>query len=451
MASLTFYGGAGEIGGNKILLQDKNVKIYLDFGQSFDFGEDFFYNYLQPRTANGMEVYFEFGMMPKTSKLYSREMLELSSLKYHKPDVNAILISHSHSDHTGHLSVIDETIPIYLGRCTKTIIQGYKRLYPGMLDLSKLNTIEFKTNDKIKIKHLEITPIHVEHSVPGAYGFIIKTSKGNIVYTGDLRMHGPRADLTKEFIAKAKASKPIALLCEGTRMQADVEHNYTEKEVENKVNEIVKQSKGTVFGHFAMTNVDRFMSFYNSAVRNKRIMVITTPVAYMLENLKQHIGILPDVHKDKSLKVYFRLSKSCKFCEKDYAVWERPYMDNMITYNEINASQKKYVMHLGFYKLMELVYIQPKNADFIYSSSEHFYEGEENETERTIWENWMKHFGIQFHKAHCSGHADKAALTEVITKINPKLLIPIHTSAPDEFKKIHKNVILPEKNKKIEL
>ena len=50
MVSLTFYGGAGEIGGNKILLQHKDAKIYLDFG------EEYFWEYLQPRAANGFDV-----------------------------------------------------------------------------------------------------------------------------------------------------------------------------------------------------------------------------------------------------------------------------------------------------------------------------------------------------------------------------------------------------------
>ncbi|MFP3950475.1 MAG: hypothetical protein ACLFUZ_05320 [Candidatus Micrarchaeia archaeon] len=48
MVSLTFYGGAGEIGGNKILLEDKGAKIYLDFGEEFNFGEGFFYEWLVP-------------------------------------------------------------------------------------------------------------------------------------------------------------------------------------------------------------------------------------------------------------------------------------------------------------------------------------------------------------------------------------------------------------------
>lgn len=35
---LIFYGGVNEIGGNKILLEDKDAKIFLDFGMSFGQG-----------------------------------------------------------------------------------------------------------------------------------------------------------------------------------------------------------------------------------------------------------------------------------------------------------------------------------------------------------------------------------------------------------------------------
>jgi mRNA degradation ribonuclease J1/J2 len=35
MPSLTFYGGVREIGGNQILLQHKDTKIFLDFGKNF--------------------------------------------------------------------------------------------------------------------------------------------------------------------------------------------------------------------------------------------------------------------------------------------------------------------------------------------------------------------------------------------------------------------------------
>jgi len=36
MTSLTFYGGVNEIGGNKILLEDKDTKVFLDLGKGFN-------------------------------------------------------------------------------------------------------------------------------------------------------------------------------------------------------------------------------------------------------------------------------------------------------------------------------------------------------------------------------------------------------------------------------
>ena len=450
MTSLTFYGGANEIGGNKFLLEDKGVRIYLDFGAGFGFGEEFFYEWLTPRAANGLEVYFEFGLVPKTPRLYSKTMLELTDLKYQKPDIDGVFISHSHSDHSGHLSFLDENIPLYIGHGTKLILDAYRKLY-SFVDYGEHNSINlFKSGDKIKVKHLVIEPIHVDHSVPGAYGFIIHTSKGALVYTGDFRMHGPMKAMSEEFVERASKSKPIALLCEGTRMTQDQSENYSEKDVEDKVSEIVKNSKGMVMGDWAMTNLDRFRSFYNSAVKNNRILVIDTRLACIIDTIREKVA-LPDVMSDKNIRVYFRLSRSGQFKEKDYTTWERKYYPKIITYKDLKKDQKKYLMHMGFYRLMELVYLKPKNAEMIYSQSEHFLEGDENEWQRTILENWMRHFNIKFHKAHCSGHASKSDLIEAIKKINPKVLIPVHTQAAEEFKKVHDKVKLINKSDKIEL
>ncbi|NIP67135.1 MBL fold metallo-hydrolase, partial [Candidatus Bathyarchaeota archaeon] len=60
MVYLTFYGGVDEIGGNKILLEDGDIRIFLDFGQSFTRGADYFTGWLAPRGINGLGDYFEF-------------------------------------------------------------------------------------------------------------------------------------------------------------------------------------------------------------------------------------------------------------------------------------------------------------------------------------------------------------------------------------------------------
>jgi ribonuclease J len=40
--SIAFYGGVNEKGGNKILLQDKDTRVFLDFGKGFSRRAKFF-------------------------------------------------------------------------------------------------------------------------------------------------------------------------------------------------------------------------------------------------------------------------------------------------------------------------------------------------------------------------------------------------------------------------
>ena len=79
----------------------------------------------------------------------------------------------------------------------------------------KINT--FRSGKKFKVGSLEVEPIHVDHSVPGAYGFILYTSEGPIAYTGDIRLHGTVPKMTRDFIERVKGKKVVALIIEGTK------------------------------------------------------------------------------------------------------------------------------------------------------------------------------------------------------------------------------------------
>lgn len=48
MTALRFYGGVGEIGGNKILLEDGDTRVFLDFGKSFGQEGEFCNDYMKP-------------------------------------------------------------------------------------------------------------------------------------------------------------------------------------------------------------------------------------------------------------------------------------------------------------------------------------------------------------------------------------------------------------------
>jgi mRNA degradation ribonuclease J1/J2 len=71
----------------------------------------------------------------------------------------------------------------------------------------------------------------------------------------------------------------------------------------------------------------------------------------------------------------------------------------------------------------------------------------EEDIEDQVMHNWLYHFKIKFHQLHASGHLNRKELTEMIERIAPKTLFPIHTENPHLFTKIHDNTELIKKEK----
>jgi ribonuclease J len=306
---------------------------------------------------------------------------------------------------------------------------------------------KFRTGRKIKVDNIIVEPVHVDHSIPAAYGFIIHTSDGSVVYTGDLRMHGPRKDLTEDFMEKAKGCEPIALICEGTRMvEKEKRKNYSELQVQRLSNSIVSSTDRMVFSMRYSRDLDRFRSFYKVAKKNGRKIVVSPKTAHLLSKLldDEHLN-LPDPLKDNDILVYYKRKKSGGFDEKDYYVWERKFMDKMVTHEFVHKNQSKLVMDLDFYQFTELVDIEPQpGSQFIHSMSEPF---SEEDIEDQVMHNWIDHFKMQFHQLHASGHLNKDQLVDLINYIQPKRVFPVHTENPQLFKNYCKSVEIIEYGK----
>lgn len=439
MTKLTFYGGVNEIGGNKILVEDKKTRIFLDFGQSFTFGADYFTGWLSPRAINGLGDHFEFGLLPKIRGLYAKEKLVFTDIPYSEPEIDAIFLSHAHFDHVTHICFTDPQIPVYLGVGAKLFLESMEET-SSFCDYGNHDYRTFRTGKKIKVGDIEVEPIHVDHSIPAAYGFIIHTSEGSVVYTGDLRMHGPRKDLTEGFMQKAKGCEPIALICEGTRMvEKEKRKNYSELQVQRLSNRIVSSTYKMVFSMRYSRDLDRFRSFYNVAKKNGRRIVVSPKTAHLLSKLldDEHLD-LPDPLKDDDILVYYKRKKSGDFDEKDYYAWERTFMDKMVTYDFVHKNQGKLVMDLDFYQFAELIDIKPKpGSQFIHSMSEPF---SEEDIEDQVMHNWIDHFKMQFHQLHASGHLNKDQIVDLINYIQPKRVFPVHTENPQLFKNYCKSV-----------
>lgn len=286
MASLIFYGGVGEIGGNKILLEDEDTRVFLDFGKSS--GKEKHY-YEQPFLSPRRETHLlNLDLLPKMDGLY-KDALE--------PPVDGVLISHPHTDHWGYACYLDNRVPLYCGEATRDIITCYefssstgpsKEYY--LANLTKSRGEEFfkdfrtyRTGDRLEIGSIEVEPVHVDHSIPAAYGLIVHTLSGPVVYTGDLRFHGPRGDMTHEFVKKAGAAEPVALITEGTKITgASIS---SEASVVDDIAMIASKRKGLVAASFSDRDVDRIRSMYNAAKKTGRRLAVSMKQAFMLQAL----------------------------------------------------------------------------------------------------------------------------------------------------------------------
>lgn len=443
ITTLTFYGGVDEIGGNKILLQDKDTRVFLDFGMSFALKKKFYSPpFLSPKSEKSLQ---ELGMLPKISGVYKFDRSP--------PEIDAVFLSHGHLDHSAYLSFIKREIPVYCGETTQIILQtlGEVRRQDLEFRVSDIEFRTFRTGKKIIIDNLEIEPFHVDHSVPGAYGFVIHTSNGAVVYTGDFRDHGAKPEMTQDFVENATKADPSAIVTEATNMTGATVSS--EIEVENKLESVVAGAGGIVLAEFAYSDVDRLNSFFHIAKKNKRCLGISLKQAYLLDALRKDKGLtVPAVDDDEIL--IFRKSK------KRYDKWEKQLLkvydkqNKIFDVFEVSKQQCKMVLAFSFYDFEELVQLRPDAGScYVLSTSEPFNEEMEIDYERLV--NWLSHYGLPQYHVHVSGHMMPIQLKKALKEINAKRMFPVHTESADLFAKfmrdLRSQITLVEKSKEYKI
>lgn len=418
--SLTFYGGVEEIGGNKILLKDKDTKILFDFGMSFSLKAQFYSSpFLSPKSEKSL---LEFGILPKIKGAYKFEEETAA-------DIDAVFLSHAHMDHAAYISFLKRQIPVYCGETAKLMLETFSKIRAKALefDFEGIRFQGFRTGDKIAINDVEVEPIHVDHSIPGAYGFLIHTSAGTVVYTGDFRMHGSKPEMTQEFVKRAEETEPTAVICEGTNlMGASVS---SEKEIMKKANCIVDAADGLVLVEFARTDIDRFNTFYKVARKSGRNLAISMRQAYLLNELRKDKGLKVPKLKDESLLIFQKKKKRAYKWEHEI---REAFGDKVIDAGMLSKKQRNTILVTSFYDLEELIEIKPvPGSCYILSASEPF--NEEMEMDHQRLKNWLKHYGLPQYHVHVSGHIMPLQLKRVLREIGARNVFPVHVEYPALF------------------
>jgi ribonuclease J len=144
-------------------------------------------------------------------------------------------------------------------------------------------------------------------------------------------------------------------------------------------------------------------------------------------------------------------------CDQDYSTWERKYLDYPNTVNYLDLKDySKYIFFCSYFQLNELVDIEPlQGSKYIRSITEPFSDEMRLDAKRVM--NWLELFNLELHgmenkeNLHASGHASGIEIFEMLKRIKPKQLFPIHTENQGIFQKKCQQTTLVKKDELYQL
>ena len=186
--------------------------------------------------------------------------------------VKGIVLTHGHEDHIGGLPYLLSrvNIPIYGTPLTLGLV-GNKLKEHSLFNKAKLNVVN--AGDTIRLGCMEVKFIHVNHSIPDAVAFAIRTPAGTLVHTGDFKIDctpilGDAIDFSS--FAQAGDEGVLALLAESTNASRPG-FTRTERLVSDSLNMLFNNAANyrIIIATFA-SNVNRVQQIIDCAAKYGR-------------------------------------------------------------------------------------------------------------------------------------------------------------------------------------
>jgi ribonuclease J len=387
---IKIHRGENQIGGNIIEIFTETTRILFDVGLDLD------------DTKNSE--------LPMIDGLFNRKGLD------------AVFISHYHSDHMGLAYEINQDIPIYMGEKSFCIVKASDR-YKNNKSIELGGFLKNKL--PIQVGDMLITPYLCDHSAYDSYMLLVESGGKKVLYTGDFRSNGRKK---YDWLLKDLPDNIDVLICEGTTLSREEYKVVTEKDLEEEAVKLFRNIKGPIFVLQSSMNIDRIVTMYRSAKRCGRIFLQDL---YMLEITSSIMDSIPNPVGFSDVKSFITRPYSNEHFR--YQLFSK-YGKNKI--GKANIVKSNFVMCVRSSMLDYMKSLKNKmsfeNGVLIYS----FWSGYKSKPEMKLFLEECVSMGLEVVTLHTSGHADKVTIQKLIAKVKPKQIIPIHTENAEWFKDI---------------
>ena len=289
----------------------------------------------------------------------------------------------------------------------------------------------------IQLGAFRVTPYLVDHSAYDAYALLIEANGKKLFYSGDFRAHGRKCKLVDRLI-ESPPKNIDALLLEGTTLGRSeaVDAPLSEDRLEDEFSNIFRMTKGLALVQASGQNIDRLVTIYRACLKAGRTLVIDLYTALVLEATgNPHIP--QSSWEGVTLCIPYRQRIQIK---KNgwFDALARHSSHRIYPAEHLTKRPGKYVLIFRKLWMGDLEQAQClEGACLIHSQ----WEGYLSEPDFKGIDDWRQRHGMAFHQVHTSGHASTADLKRLAIALSPRVLVPIHSAAPEQFDAIYQPVV----------